>query len=805
MPRDNVKKGSVLTYFIRQLVEKLRFIFKLVTLLVKFFLIKIGGITIFLIGRFFYVFYGVTKAAYQFNWHNLFKNTAIQLTDIVNLFYRSLTRLVSFLKIQTSDFNRFLVLRLKSTIPKTYPLFIRPKRIINTSLLHQMKKTVLRKVPKGLRVLVVFSLIFITFFIYTFLTIKAANQLPNPNRLISKDTPLTTEFYDRNGHLLYRLYEGRNRTLVKLSDLPPHLLQATIAIEDKNFYQHNGVDPMAMFRALYHNLKNGKLEGASTITQQLIKNSLLSPEKTYSRKLKEIILAFWSERIYSKNEILQMYLNEAPYGGPAWGVEAAAQTYFGKSAKDLDLSESTYLAGLPALPTVFSPYGTNPDLGKVRQKEVLRRMVEEGFITSSQADEAFNKQLHFNPPINNIYAPHFVMYVKDLLSQKYGQRAVSQGGLKISTTLDLNLQQQVEKIVDEEVAKLEGLNVQNGAAMVTDSKSGQILSMIGSRNYFTSGFGNFNVTLALRQPGSSIKPITYAVAFEKGYSPGNSILDAPVTFPDGLLKTYSPVNYDGKFHGPISLRIALGSSYNVPAVKLLSLVGIDNMIQTAQRLGITTLQNPKNYGLSLTLGAGEVKMIDMMTAYGTFSQLGIKRPVTPILKVLDSSGNILEEYQDQPQIVLKPEIAYLITHILADNNARTPAFGPNSLLNIDKEFVAVKTGTSDNKRDNWTFGYTTDFVVGVWVGNNNNSPMDPKLTSGITGATPIWNSITKKLLSQYPSKNFARPENIVDITVDGRKDIAISGLTSKSLVHYKKESDKVVYFDTSSTFVTPLP
>ncbi len=365
------------------------------------------------------------------------------------------------------------------------------------------------------------SLILITFlFIYTVFLLTAAYQLPTPTKLISSNNPLTTEIYDRNGILLYRFYEGKNRSLTKLSEVPKTLIQATIAIEDHNFYSHAGIDPLAIIRAFYHNLRNGTYEGASTITQQLIKNSLLTPEKTYSRKLREIILALWTEQVYSKNEILQMYFNEAPYGGTNVGIAAAAQTYFGKNPADLNLAESAYLAGLPVSPTQFSPYGQGAELAKLRQKEVLNSMVKEKYITKAQAEQAFLEPLVIKPPTNNIKAPHFVMYVRDQLAQNFGTRVVSQGGLKVYTTLDLKIQEEAETIVKEELEKLIPLNVQNGAAMVEDT-DGHILAMVGSKDYHEPGFGNFNVALALRQPGSSIKVITYLTAFKKGFSPGN--------------------------------------------------------------------------------------------------------------------------------------------------------------------------------------------------------------------------------------------------------------------------------------------
>ncbi|MBI4038349.1 penicillin-binding protein [Candidatus Daviesbacteria bacterium] len=637
-------------------------------------------------------------------------------------------------------------------------------------------------------------------FLYTWFILSAAYQLPSPDKLIYPNQPLTTTIYDRGGVVLFRLYEGKNRSLVKLEDLPSHLIQATVASEDKNFYKHRGVDFEAIIRAFFHNLQNREQQGASTITQQLIKNTLLTPEKTYTRKVKEIILSLWAESIYSKNQILQMYFNEAPYGGPTWGIAAASQTYFGKELKDLTLAESSFLAGLPASPSQFSPYGTNPQLGLTRQKQVLEQMVEQKYITNSQMQQALSEKLKFRPAQNNIKAPHFVFYIKDLLSQIYGPRVVSQGGLNIQTTLDFQLQKQVEKIVAEEVDALSPLNVKNGAAMITDAKTGQILAMVGSKDYDNPQFGNFNANLALRQPGSSIKVITYATAFKQGYNPGNTILDTPVVFRDNWGNTYAPVNYDGAFHGPVSIRIALGSSLNIPAVKMLSLIGLDNMIQTAKDLGITTFDDPGKFGLSLTLGGGEVKMIEMMGAYGTFSQNGNLLKPTGILKVTDSSGNTLQEYQQEGKQVLDTQVSFLINHILSDNQARTLAFGPDSLLNLAG--VAVKTGTSDNKRDNWTFGYTNDFVVGVWVGNNDNSPMDPRLASGITGAAPIWHKITQIMLTSQPARGFIQPAGVIIANIDGRRDLTIAKKLPKGIVRIKNEENKTIFFDDFSSYAT---
>lgn len=617
---------------------------------------------------------------------------------------------------------------------------------------------------------------------YSYFLVEIAHDLPSPNKLRDLPTPTTTEFYDRSGELLYRFYEGKNRTPVKLSEIPRSLIYATISMEDKNFYSHFGVDFYGIARALLSLMQDGEVQGGSTITQQLIKNTLLTPERTVERKVKEIILAFWTERIFSKDEILEMYFNEVPYGGTTWGIAAASQTYFGKKVSDLNLAESAFLAGLPASPTTYSPYGTNPDLAKSRQKQALRRMAEDGFIDQQTADKVFTENLVIKSPVNEIKAPHFVLYVRSKLAERYGERFVAQGGLKVYTTLDLDLQTKAEEIVAQEIEKIRNLNVSNGAAMVLDAKTGQILAMVGSKNYWDASGGNFNVTTALRQPGSSIKPITYATAFKLGYSPGNTLLDTPVSFKN-FWETYTPVNYDGKFHGPVTIRTALGSSYNVPAVKMLSIIGLPEMIKTARDLGITTLSDANRYGLSLTLGGGEVKLVDMMTVYGTFSQMGKKYPLQEVLKIADSKGNIIEDNQAvEGQIVIQPGVAYLITDILSDNKARIPAFGSNSLLNIPGFQVAAKTGTTDNKRDNWTFGYTPEYVVGVWVGNNDNSPMDPRLASGVTGAAPIWNKIMTEVLKDKTSVAFQKPSEVLQGSVDGHKDLVVAGINTKSVV-----------------------
>lgn len=602
-----------------------------------------------------------------------------------------------------------------------------------------------------------------------------AKDLPSPYKLTERDASLSTKIYDRNKKLLYDIYGEKNRALVNWAQLPDYVKQATIAIEDKDFYKHQGFSLTGIARSVLNIVIFRKLQGGSTITQQVVKNTLLTPERTWSRKIKEFILAIQVERKYNKDEILQIYLNEVPYGGTAWGIEAAAQTYFGKEAKDLTLAEAVILAGLPQRPTYYSPYGTNPKAYIDRAYNVARRMREDEYIDLG-TEERLKKEIPEVGLTGNekgIRAPHFVFYVRDLLINRYGEKFVEQGGLKVTTSLDLELQDKVQSIVSEEVAKVRDLAVGNGAAVVLDPKTGEILAMVGSRDYFAKDYdGQVNVTLSLRQPGSALKPFTYATAFRAGYTPATVIMDVPTEFPVGPLQPiYKPVNYDGKYRGPEQIRFALGNSINIPAVKVLALVGVKNMLRTAYDSGLKSLEptdeNLKRFGLSVTLGGGEVRLLDLVAAYGTLATSGTYYEPVAILKVEDRSGKILEEVKEkQGKKVLKEDIAFLIWHILSDNNARSAVFGPASLLNIPGKTVAVKTGTTDDKRDNWAVGYTADSVVGAWVGNNDNSPMNPRIASGVTGATPIWNRIMTEVLKDRKAESVPRPDNVVALEID---------------------------------------
>lgn len=623
-------------------------------------------------------------------------------------------------------------------------------------------------------------------------------DVPNPTKLTKTPAPISTQILDRNGKLLYEVYSQYKRTPIAFADIPNYVKEATVAIEDKNFYYHHGIDLTGIIRSVFNTITKGqRLAGGSTITQQLVKNSLLSDtNRTITRKIKEAVLAIATEFTYSKDQILELYLNYTPYGGTSYGIESAANTYFGKSAKDLDLAESALLAGLPQSPTSYSPFGAHPELAINRQAEVLRRMVEDKYITQDQADAAKAEKLVFAKNNIALKAPHFSLMVRDALVQKYGEDKVNIGGLRVTTTLDLDLQQDFEASLSAEMKKIAKLKISNGAAIVTKPNTGEIIALIGSKDYFDDTIdGQVNVTTALRQPGSSIKPINYATGLLKGWPASTTYLDLPTCFNVAGQKQYCPKNYDGTFRGPVSMRQALANSLNIPAVKQLALNGLDSFIATASAMGISTWTDPANYGLSLTLGGGEVTMLDMAKAFGTFANSGVTVPLISVLKVEDYNGNVLEQVdpdaianvvsvlpenwtefwknQSQPQTDLQPtdprvtlpqEVTFIISDILADNNARSAAFGTNSQLVIPGHTVSVKTGTTNDLKDNWTIGYTADYLVATWVGNNDNSSMS-YVASGVTGASPIWNDIMRKLLKNVKDRPLVKPEMITNYQV----------------------------------------
>jgi membrane peptidoglycan carboxypeptidase len=646
-------------------------------------------------------------------------------------------------------------------------------------------------------------------------------DLPNPKNLTDRILPASTKIFDRNGVLLYTIYKDRNRTPIQLSEIPPQMKLATIAVEDADFYEHPGFSVRGILRSLAKNLESGQLTGGSTITQQLVKNALLTPEKTIVRKMKEVTLAILVEQHYSKNEILEMYLNEVPFGGTAYGVQEASKTFFGKDVKDINLAEAALLAGLPRSPTQYSPYGSNPERARARQLQVLSLMEANAFITHEQFLDAQNTKLVFAEHKTDIKAPHFVAYVREVLENTYGKELVENGGLLVTTSLDYSIQLLAEKIVKEEVDKLNNLRVGNGAALVLHPQTGEILAMVGSRDYFDLEHdGNVNVTLRPRQPGSSIKIVNYAYALSHGMTPATMLEDSPITFLTDGQPPYTPKNYEGGFRGNITLRSALAESRNIPAVKVLHTNGIRNMIELGTKMGVTSWNNPDNYGLSLTLGGGEVRLLDLARVYATIANYGNKPPIVPILRVTNYKGIELDQEicagdekmqiaevpqssrvsptptttthtslllgnpvsaatQTPPRTrntaclsssVLDPRVAFQITDILKDNSARTPSFGSNSLLVIPKHpEAAVKTGTSNDLRDNVTVGYTKDYLVAVWVGNNNNAPMG-RIASGVTGASPIWNKILSSLLSEKPTYEWPTPQGMQKISVCGRKE-----------------------------------
>ena len=600
-----------------------------------------------------------------------------------------------------------------------------------------------------------------------------AFNLPSPEKIVRREG-FSTKILDRNGEVLYDIFENQRRTPVNLDEVPTYLKQATIAVEDKNFYKHQGFDPLGMIRGFSRIITLGRAQGGSTLTQQLVKNVLLSPERSIFRKIKEFVLAVQIEKKYSKDEILLMYLNEAPYGGTAWGVESASEIYFGKKVSNLNLVESAILAGFPQRPSAYSPYSSTPKAYIARTEAVLRRMREDGYISKDQEKEAAGMlgSVEFQVRGASFKAPHFVQYVQKILEERYGETVVETGGLKVTTALDLKLQETAQEIVAEEIEKVESQHITNGAMVAVNPETGEILAMVGSKNFNDPNYdGQVNVTLSLRQPGSAIKPITYVTALKKGFTLSSLLMDVATVFPGGEgLPDYEPVNYDGKFRGPVQVRYALANSINVAAVKMLALVGIKDTLETAYDMGISTLK-PNNetlsrVGLSLTLGGGEVRLLELTSAYGAFVNQGYRVDPVAILKVEDKDGKILEEVKpEKKRKVLTPEQAWLIANILSDNAARQDIFGVNSLLNIPGKQIAVKTGTTNDKRDNWAIGGNPQVMVGVWVGNNDNSQMK-EVASGVSGASPIWRKVLLEFLSGKPAVTFEQPAGIVSAGVD---------------------------------------
>jgi len=622
-------------------------------------------------------------------------------------------------------------------------------------------------------------------------------ELPNLNNFDERRVAQSTKIYDRTGEvILFDVHGEVTRTVVRLDEINDYVKWATIAIEDSNFYNHNGIEPKAILRAIFVNLMDGDLlggQGGSTITQQIIKNALLTSDKKISRKVKEWVLAPRLESILTKDEILEVYLNEVPYGGTVYGVQEASRRFFGKDAKDLTLAESAYIAALPQAPTRYSPYGNNLALLEARKNRVLNEMLSNGFITQEEYDRGAAEQITFQKPENfGIKAPHFVFWVREQLEEKYGIEAVEAGGLRVITSLDWKLQEASEEIVKRyALENSTKFNAENAAVVAVDPNTGQVLTMVGSRDYFDDQIdGNFNIATAERQPGSSFKPFVYAEAFNKGYRPETVVFDLPTEFSTTCSSggdCYNPTNYDNIFRGPMTLRDALAQSVNIPAVKTLYLAGIKDSLELARSMGISTLTNVNQYGLTLVLGGGEVRPIDMATAYGVFATEGVRHNTVGILRVEDKDGKVLEEFKDEATRVLPEQTARLISDVLSDNIARTPAFGGSSFLNFPGLDVASKTGTTNDYRDAWIVGYTPTVSLAAWAGNNDNRSMEKKVAGFIVA--PMWHEVMEKAIEMYPAGNFNDPEPISE---DLKPIIAGQWSTSggiHSILHWVEKSN----------------
>ncbi|MDE2001198.1 MAG: PBP1A family penicillin-binding protein [Patescibacteria group bacterium] len=605
-------------------------------------------------------------------------------------------------------------------------------------------------------------------------------DLPSPDQFETRQVAQSTKIYDRTGTvLLYEIHGEEKRTTIPFDSIPDTMKQATISIEDHTFYTNPGFDWRGILRSALADLVSSSYsQGGSTITQQLARNAFLSTEKTIVRKIKELMVAFQLEQHYTKDEILNLYLNQIPYGSNAYGVEAAAETYFNKHASELNLAESALLASLPQAPSYYSPYGKHVDELMQRKDLVLQKMNEYGYITDQQMKDAQNFKIQFAPSVTTIKAPHFVLEVQDYLNKKYGEDYVQTAGLRVITTLDWNMQQEAEKaVLDGATRNTELYQGYNAALVAQDATTGQILALVGSKDYFgspepdgcTPGVdckfeGNFDVaTQGLRQPGSSMKPFAYTAAFEKGYTPDTTVFDLSTEFDTtgDPANSYKPVDFEGTFAGPVTFRTALAQSINVPAVKVMYLAGIDNVLSLAHDFGISTLTERSRYGLSLVLGGGEVTLKDMVGAYSVFAQEGVKHQQTMILSVTDAKGNIVEQYQDNSQRVIDAQYTRLTNDILTDVKARSGLFQSSLALTVfPGHEVAMKTGTTNDYRDAWTIGYTPDLVVGVWSGNNDNTPMQ-RHGSSLLAAVPMWSAFMSQALQNRPLVSFNKPDPIV--------------------------------------------
>ncbi len=612
-----------------------------------------------------------------------------------------------------------------------------------------------------------------------FLFVWYSKDLPDPNRLLTRQVAQSTKILSRDGDLLYEVHGEYKRTLIPYSEMNDFVRNATIAIEDKDFYNESGINLKGIMRSVLINLVSGsKAQGGSTITQQFVRNAILTREKTWSRKIKEIILSIEINERFTKDDILKLYLNEIPYGSNAYGIEAAAQTYFNKHAKDLDLAEAAYMAALPQSPSYYQPNGSHRDALDARKNTVLSEMKKQGYITEEQYNQAKSEVVVFQKIRNRMLAPHFVQYIQSYITAKYGDANLESGGLKITTTLDLKLQEKAEKAIEDGVAKnAKAYNGNNAALVAIDPKTGQILAMVGSKDFFAESTPTgckpglnctfepeVNVATSLRQAGSSMKPYVYVTAFKPEFSqaPATLRLDVETNFGKYGNKDYIPKNYNGQVHGPVSIRQALAGSLNIPAVKTLDLIGVDNAIQTMRDVGITSPL--KDCGLSLVLGGCEVTLVDHVSGYATFANEGVHHDTAGILKIEDANGNVLEEYKDQSKEVLDPQSVYELISIMTDNESRQFTFGSSSVyLTLPGRTVAAKTGTTQNFHDGWTVGFTPSLVAGVWTGNNDGTLMK---TDAVITAAPIWKQFMTEALKDTPAEDFPIPDGIQNITVD---------------------------------------
>ncbi len=623
---------------------------------------------------------------------------------------------------------------------------------------------------KTLKIIGYTFLVLALFIVAVFLWV--AKDLPSSKDILSgRLVDQATQIYDRTGeHLLFEIHGDENRTLVKINDLPAYVHQATVAIEDDSFYRHPGFDVMGIMRAAWKDITGqGYSQGGSTITQQLIKNTILTPEKTFTRKVKELIMSIELEIKLSKSEILELYLNAIPYGSNAYGIEAAAQTFFGKPAEELTVSESALLAGLPRAPTYYSPVN-HPERAKARQEKVLDRMAELGYISEEKAAEAKAENIKVTIRKNIATAPHFVDYLKEVLVDEYGIKKVETGGLKVISTLNIDHQKIAEEVISEQRAANTKYDVHNGALISVDAKTGEILSMVGSVDYYTDDDeggkmdGQVNVTTAYRSPGSSIKPLEYSTAFARGFPPTTMVYDVKTSFPDGSGKDYTPKNFSGGFAGPISFRSALQQSLNIPAVKAYYLAGAENVSTMAAKLGYDNFVAGKEYGLATAIGGREVTALDHVGMYQTFANRGKLKDPTGIIKVTDSTGTVLEEIDpNRGEQVMDQNVADTMNNVLSDNGART--WGKRELVLKDRP-VAAKTGTSNKEfgsgiRPNnlWTCGYTPQIATAVWVGNSNGSALAAS-AEGLINAAPIWQKYMNRVHEGLPVEDFSEPKTI---------------------------------------------